>query len=98
MILPVIFSQPASEEFEDARVWNEERRSGLGQEFVSCLQAAIDQLQRTPFRHPEVEPGVRRALVRRFPYAVLYVVDVDRIFVLAVFHSSRDPRVWKARM
>jgi plasmid stabilization system protein ParE len=40
---------------------------------------------------------VRCALVRRFPYAVYYRVEPERIVVIAVFHTKRDPGVWQSR-
>jgi plasmid stabilization system protein ParE len=45
-----------------------------------------------------VDHEVRRALTRRFPYAIFYLVDEEQVVVIAVFHSSRDPKEWKARL
>jgi plasmid stabilization system protein ParE len=46
---------------------------------------------------PRVHGAVRRHIVRRFPYSVLYLLEPEHIEVLAVFHFSRDPRRWQQR-
>jgi toxin ParE1/3/4 len=56
------------------------------------------RIQANPNQYPVVHRNVRRALVRRFPYGVFYVVEGQRIVVLAVFHGSRDPSQWKSRV
>ncbi len=50
-----------------------------------------------PELHPELENGVRRCLVRRFPYAIYYKVEAARIVVIAVIHTSRDSSRWQDR-
>jgi plasmid stabilization system protein ParE len=50
-----------------------------------------------PGAHPIIRGQTRRALVRRFPYAVFYVLDPDVVAVTAVMHGRRDPRRWQER-
>jgi plasmid stabilization system protein ParE len=45
----------------------------------------------------EIEPGVRRALLRGFPYSLIYSIESDRVFVLAVMHQKRRPGYWRDR-
>lgn len=97
MSLPVVFRPQAEAELEEAQGWYEERTRGLGQEFVTCVQATIEVVRRNPERFPRVDGEVRRALVRRFPYAVLYLADPEFVAIIAVFHTSRDPVGWQGR-
>lgn len=97
-MLPLYFLDEAETELEEAQAWYEARSPGLGQAFVTSIQASIERIRRSPFRHPAVDHEVRRALTRRFPYAIFYLVDEDQVVVIAVFHSSRDPKEWKARL
>jgi plasmid stabilization system protein ParE len=60
-------------------------------EFLACIEAALSSISRNPELHSAVHDEVRRALVRRFPYGVFYIVEQERIVVLAVFHGHRDP-------
>ena len=98
MSLPVVFRPQAEAEFEEAQGWYEERTRGLGQEFVTCVQATIEVIRRNPDQLQRVDREVRRALVRRFPYAILYLADPESTTIIAVFHTSRDPATWRTRV
>lgn len=94
----VVFLAPAEVEFDAAQAWYEDRSPGLGQAFVTSIQATIERVRRAPLQFPVADRDVRRALVRRFPYGVFYLAEEDRVVVIAVFHSSRNPREWKSRV
>jgi toxin ParE1/3/4 len=95
--LPLIVTPEAEADLAEAKAWYERKRKALGDEFVLCVEAALDHIRRFPAGATEVCPGVRRLVVRRFPYGVFYRVDPDQIAVLAFYHSKRDPRGWQAR-
>lgn len=97
MSLPVVFRPEAEAEFEEAQAWYEDRLRGLGQEFVTRVQATIDVVRRNPGQFPRIDGEVRRALVRRFPYAIFYLADPESVVIIAVFHTSRDPAIWRQR-
>lgn len=97
MKLPIVFRTVAQEEFDDAALWYDERRVGLGVEFVSEVQKVLEVIANHPARYPIVSGDVREALVRRFPYAIYFRARSDRVVILAVFHSARDPAIWQAR-
>jgi plasmid stabilization system protein ParE len=97
MSLPLIITPEAEEDLSEARAWYERKREGLGEEFVLSVEAALDHIRRVPEAATEVYPGIRRVVVRKFPYGVFYRVDPDQIAVIAVYHSKRDPRGWRAR-
>lgn len=88
----------AERELADAFDWYEERVPGLGSEFLRCIDAVLSAVRRNPRQFPQVHRSVRRALTRRFPYAVFFVDDEERIAVLAVFHAKRDPQQWQERI
>ncbi len=96
MNLPVIFSPAADREFVEAAAWYEEK-TGRGEEFIDRVQDVLDRIGRMPELHAMVYRDIRRARVQRFPYGVLYRVLADRVEVIAVFHSKRDPRNWRSR-
>lgn len=97
MIYRVVFRRPAQEEFEDAVAWYDEQRRGLGEEFLKEVTEAIERAAEHPLRYPLVLEGVRRAVLRRFPYAIYFRQRNDLLVVLAVFHGRRNPLVWKRR-
>ena len=72
--------------------------SVIGEEFLTCVDASIQRICRTPELHPQVYQDYRRALVRRFPYAVLYEYTDEIVTVYGVFHTSRHPNKWRDRL
>ena len=94
---PVVFRAAARIEFDEAGDWYETRRAGLGASFAAAIQAVLDQIAAQPELYPVVEGDIREAAVRGYPYCVYYRAEPGRVVVLAVFHTSRDPAVWRAR-
>ncbi len=93
----IVLRPVAEDEIREAHDWYEQRRPGLGGEFVACVDAALEQLVRSPEAHPRVHGDIRRVLVRRFPHGIFYVVESGDIVVLAVFHGRRNPAQWQRR-
>jgi plasmid stabilization system protein ParE len=97
MSLPLIITPEAELDLADAKSWYGRQREGLGERFLLCVEVALDHIHSFPEAAPEVYPGVRRVVVRQFPYGVFYRIDPDQIAVIAVYHSKRDPRRWQSR-
>jgi plasmid stabilization system protein ParE len=85
-------------EIAEAYAWYERRRVGLGEEFLSSVDACVENIRRQPERHPFVHGAYRRSLVRRFPYGIFYEYSETAVIVYAVFHTSRDPQKWRQRL
>jgi plasmid stabilization system protein ParE len=66
-------------------------------QFLARVGEAFDRLQRMPELYGEVFQDLRLAQVPRFPYVVIYRIDDAQITVVAVYHTSRDPRGWQGR-
>src|ERR1035438_1352298 len=82
----------------EAYVWYEGRRAGLGEDFLSSVDACLESIRRRPEMCPVVHEGYRRSLIRRFPYAVFYEQSEATVAIYAVFHTSRDPDKWRHRL
>ena len=83
----------------NARDWYERESPGLGGHFRNAVNAAVERIAANPGQFPVVHKNIRRALLRRFPYALMFVLEgEDRLTVIARFHSSRDPARWQRRM
>ena len=98
MVTELIFAPEAARDVAEACAWYEEQRPGLGEEFLGCLDACLALTQRMPELHAKVHESFRRALVRRFPYAVFYEYDKGAIVIYALFHTSRHPDKWVRRL
>ena len=91
------FIEQAKEDVREAYLWYEEKRIGLGEDFLLNLSVASHQIQRRPKLHKIVFRNKRRLIIPRFPYAVVFEIDDDVVYVLAVIHASRHPKRWKER-
>ena len=95
---PRLLLEPeAKADLAEAFDWYESRRRGLGSEYLAEVARVLESVERNPEAYPIVHGQTRRALVRRFPYAVFYVVDPALVAVTAVMHGRRDPRRWQER-
>ena len=83
---------------EAAFDWYEGEQEGLGLEFVDELRAAYLRIVDGPLKYLELRSGIRRALTKRFPYAVYFSIEETVIVVLAVLHAARDPAEWQRRV
>jgi len=94
----VSFLPLAQQELDDAVAWYDEQVTGLGQEFLDELDRVVRRAVAFPMSCPAIEPGMRRCLLARFPYGLIYGVDGGTIVVTAVAHLHREPRYWADRM
>ena len=91
------FRPEASADVAEAFSWYEAQRPGLGTEFEAELDGTLGLIKAMPAAGRVVYRTLRRALVRRFPFAIYYVLGGDLIEVRAVLHGSRHPRTWRRR-
>lgn len=96
MTLPIIVGPAAADESDEAAAWYEQQAK-LGKSFVEQLDSAFQRIAKSPELHPTIYRDVRRARVQRFPYSVFYRVLTDRVEVIAVLHSKRNPDIWRSR-
>jgi plasmid stabilization system protein ParE len=94
----LILAPEAERDIAEAYAWYEGRRPGLGEEFLSCLEAYLQGLRRTPEIHPFIRENYRRGLVRRFPYAVLYEYTPARSRSTASSTLHVIPKKWRERL
>ncbi len=91
------FHPEAEEEFKAAVDYYEDRETGLGYDFSAEVFTTIQNIVSHPTAWPVIEEDVRRSLVNRFPYCILYSVEQFGAFILAVMHLRRHPDYWKER-
>lgn len=87
----------AAADIDEAFLWYEAQRPGLGREFLAAADTLIDAIAEHPLRHPVIRRNTRRALMRRFPYAMYFRVYDEVIVVVACMHGRRNPRRWQVR-
>ena len=91
------FHPEAREELLAAIDYYNSAEPGLGLEFYEEIESALRMVEDFPDMWTEVGSGIRRCLVRRFPYALIYSKEGQRIFIYAVMHTRREPDYWRGR-
>lgn len=97
MFYSLSLTQAAKLDVQEAWLWYEEKQSGLGDDFISSLDSTISIIIQNPFLFEVKFEGLRVAPTKRFPFRVIYYLEDTQIGVIAVFHTSRNPTVWKER-
>jgi len=87
----------ARRELFEAQDFYEARAAGLGAAFLDNVETAVTRLRRQPLSGSLVEADLRHLRVRRFPYSLIYRLDEERLFIIAVSHDKRKPRYWARR-
>lgn len=95
--------EAAAIEAAEAAAWYETRRRGLGGDFRSEFKVALDQLCEgplpgSPWPSRLSDRGIRRVLMKRFPFSVVFVTMREEAVVLAVAHHRRRPGYWRQRL
>ncbi len=98
MSYEIIVHPEAAREVQEAFDWYEEKSEGLGLEFLRTADACLSGVKRNPLAFPMVYEQVHRALLRKFPYALFYIVKEEKVIVLACFHIKRSPVDWMRRV
>lgn len=91
------FHPEAETEFYEAIDYYEECEPDLGKDFAIEVHATIQNILNYAEAWPMLEDDIRRCLTSRFPYGVLYSIETDGIFILAVMQLHRNPDYWKHR-
>jgi len=93
----------AEKELDQAARWYEGRDAGLGEDLLAEVDRRLGGIAEAPHTWPrwqgtrELDPLIRRVLLRRFPFAIAYQAFDDRVWVLAIAHTSREPFYWASR-
>lgn len=88
----IVFRSTAATQAATAQAWYEMQRKGLGAEFALNLEAATQRAARNPEHFSMVHGQVRRAFLKRFPYALFFLVEPGRMVVLSCLHTRQEPK------
>jgi plasmid stabilization system protein ParE len=98
MTYQLAVSDEAEHDILEAKFWYEDQQFGLGEKFVEEVERQIQKIVNNPNAYQYRYRDVRVCFTRKFPFGVHYLVVHSEILVLAVFHTSRDPKSWFKRI
>ncbi len=96
--MKVIFSEIAKLELNDAVAYYELELEGLGKRFKREVKVSISRILKYPEAWPIERGEIRKCLIRVFPYKILYSIENDHIFIIAISHQHRKPDYWVDRI
>ena len=94
----LIIRPEAEQDLAQGFNWYEERRAGLGFEFLDRVNLVLRKIEENPRRYSGTYRNVRLALVGKFPYKVLYLIENENTEVIGVVHVKRSPEFWQRRV
>jgi len=92
------YLQIAREEFHDAIKYYETQQIDLGRKFQSDIRSSISRIKEFPNAYVVVKNNVRRCLLHKFNYSILYTVKENYILIIAISHQHREPDYWVDRI
>lgn len=92
------FHHEARIELLEAVEYYENCSRGLGLDFSEEIYSSIQQIIRFPFACSPTSKNTRRCLAKRFPYGIIYAMNDDTIFILAIMHLNKKPNYWRKRL
>ena len=94
----VIVRPEAENDLNEAFLWYEDKRKGLGHDFLLHIDAGIRFISRNPNIYKSEYRDTKKHLVKRFPYKIIYLTQMETIVILAVLHTKRSPELLKDRL
>lgn len=94
----IVLRRLCYEDLSESILWYSDKANNLGEEFLEEVENCLNRIKVNPNAYTKIYKNVRRALVKRFPFGIFYIVNEDQVIVLAVFHLSRSPKKLKERI
>lgn len=94
----IYFHPEAEKELNSSIDFYNLKVSGLGLEFLSQIERAVDQIEQNPLFWKIKGRNIRQYILKQFPYSIFYVIDPTQIHIVAIAHQKRKPFYWKTRL
>jgi toxin ParE1/3/4 len=91
----LIIRKRAETQVEEAFHWYERKKRNLGDDFLEAIEESLTAIELNPQAFQLKYKEIRAVYTKRFPYGVFYIVVNKRIIIMAVFHLSRNPKLWR---
>jgi plasmid stabilization system protein ParE len=92
-----VFHPEALTEYAETVQYYTAERIELAQAFINAVENAIYRVRKSPTLYALIDEDLRRCMIHKFPYGIIYTIEPDYILILAIMHCSREPRYWENR-
>ena len=97
-MMPASFLPEAEQEMIEAALYYQSQALGLGVDYLAEVEHAVHSIATSPHTWPILQGDLRRRLIRRFPYGVLYRIEPEEIVIVAIAHMRKKPGYWMNRV
>ncbi len=97
MEFKLLFHNKAKVELLESAEWYAEKSIQIFSEFSDKIASGIENIKINPHAYPVVYKNKRKCIIKRFPFSIIFIIQEDKIYVISVFHHSRNPNIWKKR-
>ena len=94
----VFFHQAAKDELLISRDYYDELVFGLGKSFLIEVERCLNIIKSNPLAYPIVRQNIRKAVIMKFPFSILYKLEDKNVYILAIMHQKRKPNYWSKRV
>jgi plasmid stabilization system protein ParE len=98
MVFKIIIKPIVWIDLDEIISWYENERKGLGKKFFASFEIAKERIATNPKAFPDIIPGVKRILIKKFPYKVFYTISDTSVFIIGVSHSKRSNAYIRKRL
>jgi len=88
----LLYTQRAKNDVELAFAWYESQRTGLGFDFLDCIEVSLKNILEFPELYKNIYSNFRRCVIRRFPFSIFYTIEANKIVIHSVFDNRQDPQ------
>lgn len=96
--MKIEFHPEAEQELREAAKYYENNAPGVGITFITDLYKSVKYIKQYPLASKEIGYGIRKKVLDKFPYKVLYSIEKDTILIIAIAHQKRRPEYWQSRL
>ena len=94
----ILFLELAQQEFYDSQDYYEEQQTNLGKKFKQEIYYTLNRIQKFPNMYVEIRKDIRKCVVNKFPFNLLYSIEENHILIIAIAHHHRKPDYWADRV
>lgn len=93
----LVFHPDVQHEIKASYDWYQKQHIGLGDDFLTELEQAYEAISAMPNSWSKFQAKFHRFLLNKFPFSVIYHINHDTIYIVAIMHQSRKPNYWRKR-
>ncbi|MBT3208842.1 MAG: type II toxin-antitoxin system RelE/ParE family toxin [Bacteroidetes bacterium] len=87
----------AEQDLERSIKWYNSEKDELGNEFAKEISHIFERIRTNSLQFPKEYRKMQKAKTKKFPFNVFFVVKEKSVYILGIFHSSRNPNIMKSQ-